>query len=594
VAIANELLSALRAGRRAVAVAGLALGLIVTSADAAGIPPAKTRRVAFGTGLVAVSAGENEPWLEALPLAGEGQLAFARRLCGDSTLTPALIEANDGHRMLAGVRYRVPLHLLSDDLQLQLLRTLYPDDTLEVTGWTHKVDLASLTRGESLWAVADWFTGEGQNFSKLREANRMGDDHLAPGEELWIPAALLRASLKAALPAAEGNEAALLRYGKDEKGSYATYRLQPKEALYSSVVVRFTGRVFAEDVNALAKEIATRNGIADVTDIPIGYEVKIPLDLLQPEFLPPGDPTRAEYEAGIADSDKFSNQVKSQDLAGITVVLDAGHGGADVGATMNGVWESNYVYDIMVRAKALLEARTAAHVVPTTRDGSRFTFLDRDVLPLSRGHQVLTTPSYPILDSKIGVNLRWYLANSRYRKAVADGADPKKMVFVSFHADSLHPSLRGAMIYVPSAELTAGRSSGARDIYLARAEVREQPAVEFTLRDRRQSEGLSREMATRTIAAFRTLGLPVHPYKPVRERIIRRSSVFVPAVLRYNSIPAKMLVEVCNLANDEDRKLIQTHTFRQQVAEAVVQGLLAYYGTDTPPAGPAVQVAKAK
>jgi hypothetical protein len=100
-------------------------------------------------------------------------------------------------------------------------------------------------------------------------------------------------------------------------------------------------------------------------------------------------------------------------------------------------------------------------------------------------------------------------------------------------------------------------------------------------------------MATRTIDAFRSRDLPVHPYDAVRERIIRRHEEFVPAVLRYNSIPAKMLVEVCNLANDEDRRLIQTRTFRQQVAEAVVAGILAYYGQDQSPAG-GVQVAKAK
>jgi len=150
------------------------------------------------------------------------------------------------------------------------------------------------------------------------------------------------------------------------------------------------------------------------------------------------------------------------------------------------------------------------------------------------------------------------------------------------------------MVYVPSANLTGGRSSRGGEIYTARAEVREQPAVEFTLRQRQQSEGLSREMANRTIAAFRRLSLPVHPYKPVRERIIRHRGEFVPAVLRYNSIPAKMLVEVCNLANEEDRRLIQTRAFRQQVAEAVVMGIVSYYGEDEEPAAGGVQVAKAK
>jgi len=207
----------------------------------------------------------------------------------------------------------------------------------------------------------------------------------------------------------------------------------------------------------------------------------------------------------------------------------------------------------------------------------------------------LTTPPYPILDAKVGVNLRWYLANSQYHKFTDGGeGDAKKVVFVSLHADSLHPSLRGAMVYVPSAKLTAGRSSRTGTVYSSRAEVRAHPTVELSLRERQQSEGLSREMATRTIAAFRQRNLPVHPYKPVRERIIRHRAEFVPAVLRYNTIPAKMLVEVCNLANEEDRRLIQTRTFRQQVAEAVVAGILAYYGEDEAPAGAGVQVAKAK
>ena len=547
-------------------------------------------------GMTAIAPADGAPWLEAVPLRGEGLLAFARRTTGSIENATALVTANGGKKLLAGMRYRVPFHLASADFQHEMLRALFPADRLEITGWTHRVELASLARGESLWTVADWFTGSGENFRQLREANRMADDLLEPGQELWIPARLLRPALQQALPAgAAGSPADLLQYREDAAGRYAAYRLQPGEALYSSVVVRFTGRVFAEDVNALASEIAKRSGIADVTDIPIGYEVKIPLDLLQAEFLPAGDPRRAEYETSLAESDRFTNPVQATGLAGITVVLDAGHGGADVGASVGSVWESLYVYDIMVRIKAALETRTAARVLPTVRDGGAFAVREADVLPVSRGHQVLTTPPYPILDAKVGVNLRWYLANSQYHKFTDGGeSDAKKVVFVSLHADSLHPSLRGAMVYVPSAKLTAGRSSRSGTVYTSRAEVRAHPTVELSLRERQQSEGLSRELATRTIAAFRGRGLPVHPYKPVRERIIRQRSEFVPAVLRYNTIPAKMLVEVCNLANGEDRRLIQTRTFRQQVAEAVVAGILGYYGEDTPPPAGGVQVATAK
>ena len=52
----------------------------------------------------------------------------------------------------------------------------------------------------------------------------------------------------------------------------------------------------------------------------------------------------------------------------------------------------------------------------------------------------------------------------------------------------------------------------------------------------------------------------------------------MPAVLRYNAVPAKLLLEVCNLANVEDRALLTTRAFRQRVAASVVDGLLSYFG----------------
>jgi len=346
------------------------------------------------------------------------------------------------------------------------------------------------------------------------------------------------------------------------------------------VVVRFTGRVFAADVNALALQIARRSGIPDVTDIPIGYRVKIPFDVLQPEFLPEGHPKRKEYEESLRASARFSNQVKARGMAGITVILDAGHGGQDVGASVGGVWESLYVYDIVMRIRRVLEGRTASRVLVTTRDGGEFRVHESDVLPFSRGHAVLTTPPYPIADPKIGVNLRWYLANSLFRKTVQTDKDPQKVVFLSIHADSLHPSLRGVMAYIPAADMRDGSFGKDGPVYAARKEVQESPLVTFPREDRVRSEGLSRELAKQVVAAFQERGLPVHPFKPVRDKIIRNNSEWVPAVLRYNSIPAKILLEVCNLANDDDRKLIQTRAYRQQVAEAVVRGLLAYYGQD--------------
>ena len=188
------------------------------------------------------------------------------------------------------------------------------------------------------------------------------------------------------------------------------------------------------------------------------------------------------------------------------------------------------------------------------------------------------------------MNLRWQLTNSVHRRVVKGGGDPAKVVFISLHADSLHPSLRGAMAYLPEASLSGAAPAHRGGEYASRKEARE-PRYQPSRRELQRSEGLSRDLANHLISAFRDQGLAVHPFKPVREKVIRNRRSWVPAVLRYNAVPAKILLEICNLANHEDRKLLQTRSYRQKVAEAVVQGILGYY---SPPANGGVQVAKAK
>lgn len=526
-----------------------------------------------------VALSDEGLFAEASAQKGEGLYAFTRRLCGDEKWAQQLIVANGGTQVLhTGERYRVPLKLLSNELQVRAVRALFPTDKGQADGWRHEARGVGPLQRESIWQLALWFTGTGENFRAIREYNELPDDDVPRGAAVVIPSELLLPAFRAVLPVPE--RPYQLDYVSDAAGEHAVYRLRPGEALYSSVVVRFTGRVYAEDVNAFAAELARLNGIPDVTDIRIGHRIRIPFDELLPEFLPEGHPKRVEYEASLRASTQFSNQVRAKGLAGITVVLDAGHGGQDSGATMAGVWESTYVYDIAVRVKRLLETHTAAEVALTTRDGSAWRIADSDVLPFSRGHAVLTTPPYPITDPRIGVNLRWYLANSVFRRAVSRHRDPQKVVFLSIHGDSLHPSLRGAMAYLPAADLTGGSFGKSGGVYASRKEVQEAKSVSFSQQQRVESEGLSRELAKQIIASFSARDLPVHPFKPVRDKIIRNNGTWVPAVLRYNSIPAKILLEVCNLANEQDRRLVQTRAYRQKVAEAVVQGLLAYYGQE--------------
>lgn len=542
---------------------------------------AGTYRAQIEPGVIAALTPERDLLLEAEPRRGEGLLGFALRFCGEREAIETISAANGGAaRLLTGVRYRIPYAALRGEWQLRLVRALFSRDYAAATGWYHEVG-SLRTYGEgSLWHVAEWFTGRGDNYRAIRIENGLREDELAPGQAVLIPARLLRPALRAELPPSSPY---YIRYDRDEKGTFAVYRIKPGEALYSSVVVRFTGRVFSDDVNALAAMIASRSGIDRVTAIPIGYEIKIPLELLEPEFLPANDPRRREYEAGLEASSRYRNSVTAKRLAGVTVILDSGHGGSDVGASVGDVWESVYVYDVMVRVKKLLESQTAAVVRPTMRDGASHKIVDADVLPASRQHTVLTNPRYLVEDSTVGLHLRWYLANSFLRQIRKAEGDADKVVFLSIHADSLHPSLRGGMAYIPGARFGKGSYGREGLVYASRREVREQPRVTFSNRDLVRSEGLSRDLAESLIDAFGARGLAVHPDKPVREKIVRQHREWLPAVLRYNAVPSKVLLEICNLANAEDRELLQTRAFRQKVAESIVDGIIAYYGDTRAP-----------
>lgn len=543
---------------------------------------ATSRRVQLEGGQVATVTGDRKILLEAEPEQGEGLMRFSARFTGTPQHASDIADANGGvTRLLAGVRYQVPLELLLPEYQVALIEALFPEDRGVSQGWRHVVRQDPTAGGESLWDIADWFTGDGRNFRVVREQNHLDDEEISAGQSLIVPAAVLRPALRSVLPP---SDEALLTFVHEDGKEYAVYHLQAGEALYSSVVVRFTGRVYADDVNALAMEIARESQIPDVTDIPVGYPVKIPIDLLQPEFLPAGHPRRQAYEASLLASNQYTNPVRAARLEGVSVILDAGHGGRDVGATSHGVWESVYVYDVMLRTRRLLQTVTAAKVYTTTRDGGDYQILDRDVLPLSHDHQVLTQPPYSIDDAKVGVNLRWYLANSIFDQLRAQKTDSGKIIFLSIHADSLHPSLRGGMVYIPGASGRVSRYGKSGNVYAIRREVRRRPVVTFSSRERVRSEGLSRELAEKIVHGFRRTGLEVHPYKPIRDRIVRsRNWSYVPAVLRYNEVPAEALIEVCNLNNPQDRKLIQSRKFRQQVAEAIVHGILDYYGYQVSP-----------
>lgn len=587
------------------------------------------------------------------PHHGDAWTRLAKRVAGDADRWKEIAAYNRaGDSLTSEQRVRVPLSILRPALQRDVVKALFPRDSLDSSGWRHVVIGSSGVEGEPLWNIAEWFTGKGENYGAIRKANptqalstRKGDVILIPRELLAMPFAGSPASavadreVKAEAPpqeviqqatqnltretrppGTEGTNASKtaevrkseddpdeqeaedadgapavseavplgqpsLIYQRDGPEPYAVYRLQKGEALYSSVAIRFTGRVYSKDVGDVLDRIVKFNDIGDVSRMRVGYHVKIPMSLLLPEYLPADDPQRLAREQARRESAKLARRARARGLQDVRIVLDAGHGGRDAGTTHDGVWESSYVYDVMCRLKRVLEKRSAATIFVTTKSKQNgYSVLERDVLREQTDHFVLTSPRFDLGDPVIGVNLRWYLANSIFRRALKAGIPEEKVVFLSIHADSLHPSLRGAMAYIPGERYVRGSFEKRDRVYLARAEVRESPVVRHSERESLAAEGLSRDLAESIIESFENNALKVHPFNPVRDNVVRNGREWVPAIIRYNLVPTRVLLEVCNLGNVNDRKLMKTAKYRQNVADAIYEGLVEFFADRDEPA----------
>jgi N-acetylmuramoyl-L-alanine amidase len=199
--------------------------------------------------------------------------------------------------------------------------------------------------------------------------------------------------------------------------------------------------------------------------------------------------------------------------------------------------------------------------------------------------ELLTTPRYRNTSNRISLNLRSYLANAIYRKEVAAGTDPRKIVFSSIHTDALfNPSIRGAMLYIPGARLRHRRGAETPKpltVYARYAEVRGHRDFNSTPAKRRNDEALSRSFATILYHELGKKRIKRHDAGPaIRAQIRREGGVeYVPGVLRNNDIPAKVLVECANMTNATDCSRIANPKWRQWFAEAYVNALRQYFGS---------------
>ena len=471
------------------------------------------------------------------------------------------------------------------------LAMLFPGDVWSEEEVRHLVRWPHL---ESMWLMSALFMGHGQNYDRLQAANPSNPEKLQVGDRWLIPKVLLSLDLggeaqgpaKRVQPEDELNDEArvaayraLLSFDQDAQGPYAGYRLRKGEALYSSVVMRYTDQVDPKGVNDLALQLAKRSGIADVRGIQPGQLIKIPLKLLANPFQPEGTEALAEEREVRAEVRRTPRVEAGPRLAGIRIVLDAGHGGVDRGASANGVWESDYVYDITMRVRRILEQDTEAQVSSTIRYPALGFGVRARIKSPSASAEILTTPPF-VNDGEspnaVSVHLRWVLANDLFASFTRKG-DDKKTLFISFHADSLHPSARGTMVYVPGAagvpsSFSLGAARGARVKEMAQGS-----RVVFSGRERLQGEARSRLFAETLLTTLQGERIPVHANRPIRNIIQRGGKGFVPAVIRYSTAAAKVLLEVLNLTNDSDAENLQDPEFRERYADAVVKGIKAYY-----------------
>ena len=482
---------------------------------------------------------------------------------------------------------RIPYGSLNDVTRRSAIAVLFPDDYWSEQGWVHFVTYGRETGGgETLWSVAEWFTGKGNLYRTIRTVNNKRNNVLYNGEKILIPKRLLLPAFanKSDRPPYIGMTVDDLMYKSDGRGEYAVYKLKKGETLYSDVVGRFTSRTDNEDVRKAVEAVASRSGIRNPNRVDVGQEVRIPIDLLASRYRPYGDPGRTRYEASKRSVGVEVSRVHVAELDGVYVILDAGHGGRDPGKIGKfNTQEDDYVYDIMCRVKRLLENKTHAKVITTVVDkSSGYTPIDRDSLRRDSDEYLLTHPQYANTNAVVSVNLRWYLANSKYRELLRKGVKPEQVVFTSFHADSRWSSMRGSMVYYPSSYHCRGRYGKSDGTYTKFAEVREKRVVYFDQRTRLKAQQASKRLAEEVIKALRRKNVAIHKRQPeqaIRNVIHRRGREYVPAVLRYNEVPTRVLIETVNLNNSTDCIRIKSWKFRERVAEAYVDSLVKLFSS---------------
>jgi N-acetylmuramoyl-L-alanine amidase len=212
----------------------------------------------------------------------------------------------------------------------------------------------------------------------------------------------------------------------------------------------------------------------------------------------------------------------------LRVVLDPGHGGWDLGTVgRKGLLEKDLVLDIVQRLGQLVESRLGAEVIFTRKD-----------------------------DSYLALEKRAEIANLSQAR-----------LFVSIHANySDYPSARGVETYYTNTY----SSVKARTEETDQATAAGLQPVNWTNVDIREKVHESRRVAAsvqRSLYKMLAASNPGLPNRGVKEAHY--------VVLTGTSMPA-ILAEVSFVSSPTDENNLQRSTYRQQIAEALYEGIAHY------------------
>ena len=257
-----------------------------------------------------------------------------------------------------------------------------------------------------------------------------------------------------------------------------------------------------------------------------------PLNVVRASLAPPPPPRIATIEPGPrVPAAAFPLAVKR-------VVLDAGHGGKDAGATAVGLSEKEVTLDIGKRLREMLE---------------------------KNGFEVVVTRQ---ADETIALKERARMAN-----------DSRSDIFVSIHVNTIlkHVSSHGVETYYlgPTndpklTELAATENSGSG---YSLADLRK--LLDGVYADARRDE--SRELAT---TVQRQLYSRLRSHDPDIENWGVKRAPFV--VLVATDMPA-ILAEVGCMSNKKEAQMLAQPAYRQRIAEALYDGIHAYASANDSP-----------